>query len=75
MFNPGGSTGLLRVCPFSERGVRCFMERFLIRGPDNTRDWSVFWPKDDLGISFSREGYTRLVCIAVDRCFSAARLV
>ena len=34
-----------------------------------------FWQEDDLGISFSREGYERLVRITVDRWFSTARLV
>ena len=37
--------------------------------------WSVFLQKEVLEISFSRVRYKQLIRAAVDRCFSAARLI
>ena len=70
MFDPGGSTDRLRACPFLGTWRACFVGGFRLGA-----GWSFFWQKDNLGILFSRERYKRLLRIAVDRCFSAARLV
>ena len=78
MFDPGGSTGRLRACPFLGEWSALLCGKvffFFVRAPDAIRGWSVFWQKDDLGVSFSRERYKRLVRIAVDGYFSAERLV
>ena len=55
MFDPGGSTGRLRACPFSETWRALLCEEFFVRVMDGTRGLSVSWQKDGLGISFSRD--------------------
>ena len=75
VFDPGGSTRRLRACPFLGTWRALLYGEVFVQAPDGARGWGVFWQKDDLGISLSRERYKRLVRIAVDRCFSAARLI
>ena len=73
-FDRGGSTGRLHACLFLGTWRTLFCGEIFVWAPDCTQGWSAFWQKDDLGIPFSRETYKQLVRIAVDRCFSAARL-
>ena len=76
VFDPGSFTGRLRACPFLRTWPGLLCGEGLIWAPDGTRGWSIFWQKDDWKCHFMREvqaiRYTER--IAVDRCFSAARL-
>ena len=76
-FDPGGHTSRLGACPFLGAWLVLLCEVF-VWAPDGTRRWSVFWQLDGLEYHFSRERYKRLAYakrIAVDYCFSAARLI
>ena len=67
MFDSGGSTGRLCVCPFLGTWHALLCGELVRQGAGY--GWSVFWKNEDLGISFSLVGYKQLVRIAVDRCF------
>ena len=73
MFDPGGSAGRVRACPFlgEWRALLC-MELF-VRVLDNNRGWSGFFGRRITLEYFPRE--VQLTGVAVDRYFSAARLV
>ena len=70
MFDPGGCNGRLRSCPFlgERHNLRIEWTR-LDAAMVVTEAEALFWQKDDLGLSFSRERYKQFVSIAVDRCF------
>ena len=70
VLDPGGCTGRLRSCPFlgEQHNLRIGWTR-LNAAMVVTEAEVMFWQKDDLGISFSRERYKQFVSIAVDRCF------
>ena len=77
VFDPGGSTGRLHACPFVETWRTLLCGEVTVWALDGTRGWSVFWQVDDRNIIF-RERDKRIVYavrVAVNRCFSAARLV
>ena len=52
MFDPGGSTGRLRACPFLGTWHALLCGELLDRAPDGTRGWRVFWQVDDSDIIF-----------------------
>ena len=66
MFDPGGSTGRLRACPFLETWRALLCEELFVRVMDGTRGLSVFWQKGGLGISFSRDRYNSYVLRSID---------
>ena len=55
MFDPGGSTGRLRACPFLGGWRAMLCGDVFVWAPDGTQDWSVFLQKDDLEYYFPRE--------------------
>ena len=75
VFDPGDSTGRLRSCPFLGTWRALLCGELFVRAPDGTRGWSVFWQKDDLGISFSVRGTSNSYVLRSIAVFSAARLV
>ena len=58
MFDPNGSTGCLRACPFLRGWHALLCEEIFVRAPDGTRDWSSFLVDGYLGILFSERGTT-----------------
>ena len=76
VFDHGGSTGRLRVCPFLGTWRALLCEEVVVRALDKAA--AIFWRMDDSGVINLQEWYRQIiyaVLIAVDRCFSAAKLV
>ena len=72
MFDPGGSKGRLRACPFWECGARCFVGRLCVRGLDEAATffgermtWAVILKEGDRRIVYAKR-------IAANRCSSTA---
>ena len=72
VFDPGGSTGRLRTCPFSGTWRELPFGEFFVRALDVA---GAFFERMKTSEYHSGVRCKQLVRIAVGRCFSAARLI
>ena len=61
VFDPGGSTGRLRACPFLRGRSALLCGDVFVWASDSARGWSVFWYKMEEWNIIFRERYKRLV--------------
>ena len=76
MFDPSGSTGRLCACPFLGTWRALLCGEVIVRVLDEIA--AFFRGMDDSGVKKLQEWYRRIIYavrIAVDRCFSAAKLL
>ena len=75
MFDPGGSEGQLRACPVLGTGRALLCGEVMRVGAAGDDLQCCFGWKEVRGIFFSGARYKQVVRIAVDRRFSAAKLI